>query len=118
MLPHAGNVLLNSAPGVAHSFAAKVADFGLARTLSIVSRLEARPYGTMTHMAPEALASDTLSKASDVYSFGVILWELYTGQRAWAGLNFAQVGAQACSVLSTEVQAVQHVLDLGLCLRR
>ena len=30
-------------------------------------------------------------QASDVYSFGVILWEMYTGQRAWAALNFAQV---------------------------
>jgi serine/threonine protein kinase len=85
-------VLLRSTSDSSHGFAAKVADFGLARDFSIISRLETRTYGTMTHMAPEVLASDTLSKASDVYSFGVILWEMYTGQRAWASLNFAQVG--------------------------
>ena len=32
-----------------------------------------------------------LLQAADVYSFGVILWEMCTGQRAWAALNFAQV---------------------------
>ena len=31
-------------------------------------------------------------QAADVYSFGVMLWEMYTGQRAWAALNYAQVG--------------------------
>ena len=113
----AGNVLLQSAPGSAHGFAAKVADFGLVRDFSVVSRLQTRTYGTVTHMAPEVLSSDTLSRvrcalrtrackcvrvprklssvdclqAADVYSFGVVLWELCAGQRAWASLNFAQV---------------------------
>ena len=26
-----------------------------------------------------------------MYSFGVLLWEMYNGQRAWAGLHFAQL---------------------------
>ena len=30
-------------------------------------------------------------QAADVYSFGVMLWEMYSGQRAWAALNYAQV---------------------------
>lgn len=30
-------------------------------------------------------------QASDVYSFGVLLWEMICGQRAWAGLHFAQL---------------------------
>ena len=58
----AGNVLLRSASGSAHGFAAKVADFGLARDFSIISRLETRTYGTMTHMAPEVLSDNTLSR--------------------------------------------------------
>jgi len=149
-------VLLCSNTDNRHKFCAKVADFGLARDLGVVSRVETRTYGTLTHMAPEVLTSDFVSKVGcfsplhalhwspicfswvlapaqpsslqcsqsskrmqwmwmwegsfrsafgglkgcvcwqsvDVYSFGVILWEMYCGQRAWAGLNTAQVISQ------------------------
>ena len=33
----------------------------------------------VTHMPPELLKENRLSKAADVYAFGVMLWELYTG---------------------------------------
>ena len=39
----------------------------------------------VTHMPPELLAEGKISKAADVYSFGVMLWEMYVGERPWAG---------------------------------
>lgn len=57
----------------------------------------------------------------DVYSFGVILWEMYCGQRAWAGLNTAQVTSQltcgshshGCSLLDRFLcEATDHRLSL------
>jgi serine/threonine protein kinase len=58
----AGNVLLSSSTDNRHKFCAKVADFGLARDLGVVSRVETRTYGTLTHMAPEVLSADMVSK--------------------------------------------------------
>ena len=48
-------------------------------------------YGTVTHMPPELLTTGRLSKAADTYSFGVLLWEMYTGQRPWAGMLQMQI---------------------------
>ena len=53
--------------------------------MDVQTRVETRTYGTITHMAPEVLRSNQISKAADVYSFGVILWELAAGCRAWVG---------------------------------
>lgn len=49
--------------------------------------------GTLTHMAPELLLAGWASTASDVYAYGILLWELATGQRAFAGA----FGCIACS---------------------
>ena len=43
-------------------------------------------------------AAGALSHAVDVYAFGVVLWELYTAQRAWAGMRQAQIVHTVCSL--------------------
>ena len=42
-------------------------------------------------MPPELLTTGRLSKAADTYAFGVLLWEMYTGQRPWAGMLQMQI---------------------------
>ncbi|KAF6253981.1 hypothetical protein COO60DRAFT_363306 [Scenedesmus sp. NREL 46B-D3] len=66
---------------------AKVADFGLALPLDpsdTHATLSAR--GTPTHMSPELFMSGHVSKAGDVYAYGILLYEVMTGQRAYAGV--------------------------------
>ncbi|GFR46705.1 hypothetical protein Agub_g8325 [Astrephomene gubernaculifera] len=73
------------------NFTAKVADFGLSRTLDLRSKIKTRTYGTISHMPPECLISGIISKATDVFAFGVLLWQMYTGLRPWAGMNHGQI---------------------------
>ena len=50
-----GNILLTSCTANPHGFSAKVSDFGLARDLDVLSKIETKTTGTVTHMAPEVL---------------------------------------------------------------
>eukprot|EP00775_Hariotina_reticulata_P008079 gene8079-8273_t len=92
----AGNVMLTKGgqdPGrvwaatVGYKVTAKVADFGLALPLDpqdTHATMAAR--GTPTHMSPELFMAGRVSKASDVYAYGILLYEVVTGQRAYAGV--------------------------------
>ena len=70
----AGNILLTSCPNNPHGFRAKISDFGLARNLDLVSRVETKTTGTVTHMPPEVLSDGIVSK---VESFWSVLLRLY-----------------------------------------
>ena len=50
-----GNILLTSCSQNPHGFTAKVSDFGLARDLDVLSKIQTKTTGTVTHMAPEVL---------------------------------------------------------------
>ncbi|XP_019095022.1 PREDICTED: proline-rich receptor-like protein kinase PERK15 [Camelina sativa] len=72
----AANILID------HSYEAKLADFGLARTyLDTDTHVSTRVMGTFGYLAPEYASSGKLTDKSDVFSFGVVLLELITGRR-------------------------------------
>jgi serine/threonine protein kinase len=61
---------------------AKIADFGLAGATEGISGGEARA-GTPLYMAPEQVAGRALTVQTDLYSLGLVLYELFTGKRAY-----------------------------------
>ncbi|KAG2449181.1 hypothetical protein HYH02_005928 [Chlamydomonas schloesseri] len=77
---------------------AKVSDFGLSTMISTantdthVSATTAA--GSLSHMSPELLLCGHVSKAVDVYAYGVLLFELFTGERAWEGMPRALLPAR------------------------
>jgi len=61
---------------------AKIADFGLASMAREVHGEEARA-GTPLYMSPEQLAGREATARSDLYALGLVLYELFTGRRAF-----------------------------------
>src|SRR5262245_27468604 len=62
---------------------ARITDFGLAVAAGEVT--EGEVSGTPAYMAPEQFAGKGASVKSDVYALGLVLYELYTGKKAFEG---------------------------------
>ncbi|KAI3515772.1 hypothetical protein L1887_14676 [Cichorium endivia] len=97
------NYLHNCTPVIVHrdlkspnllvdkNWVVKVCDFGLSRMKYSTFLSSRSTAGTAEWMAPEVLRNEPSDEKCDVYSFGVILWELFTLQQPWGGMNPMQV---------------------------
>jgi Protein kinase domain len=68
---------------------ARITDFGLAVAAGEV--VEGEVSGTPAYMAPEQLAGKGASVRSDVYALGLVLYELYTGRKAFDGATLQEL---------------------------
>jgi serine/threonine-protein kinase len=66
----------------------RINDFGLAAQAHELE--EGEISGTPAYMAPEQLEGKPASVQSDLYSLGLVLYEIYTGKRAFDATNFAE----------------------------
>jgi serine/threonine protein kinase len=60
-----------------------ITDFGLAGIADQIQGNEVRS-GTPAYMAPEQLAGKEVSTRSDIFSLGLVLYEVFTGKRAFS----------------------------------
>lgn len=69
---------------------ARITDFGLAGLAEEFPDDEIRA-GTPAYMAPEQFDGTTPSVKSDIYSLGLVLYELFTGKRAFEASNLGEL---------------------------
>ncbi|MEN8006277.1 MAG: protein kinase [Candidatus Krumholzibacteriota bacterium] len=71
----------------------KLADFGLANLAEGLEGAKDRS-GTPAYMSPEQLAGGEVTLRSDIYSLGLVLYEVFTGQRAFQGSSLTEIASQ------------------------
>ncbi len=71
----------------------RVTDFGLAGVVGSIGGDDVRS-GTPGYMSPEQLAGREVTARSDIYAIGLVLYELFTGKRAYPGRGLTEVRKQ------------------------
>ncbi|KAL8233006.1 hypothetical protein R6Q57_002784 [Mikania cordata] len=108
------NVLIGHTPG-----AAKLADFGSAVELDMVSVLG--PRGSPQWMAPEVVRGEYIGPESDVWSLGCTLIEMITGKPAWQdrGVDTLRQIGYSDDLPELEIPVPDDLRDfLNKCLKR
>jgi eukaryotic-like serine/threonine-protein kinase len=115
--------------------AAKILDFGLAKLsepaelgehsdggshaqqsdhTQITLTRTGSPIGTAGYMSPEQVRGEKLDARTDLFSFGLVLYELATGQRAFAGKSAAVVHEAILNHTPPAVHDLNPALPRGL----
>jgi hypothetical protein len=88
---------------------ARIMDFGLAAVAGTIDAGEIQS-GTPAYMAPEQRAGREVSERSDLYSLGLVLYELFTGRRAFPEAGAAEPPPPPSSLVEGLDPAIDRVI--------
>ena len=88
---------------------ARIADFGVATLADRVPRGEMA--GTPAYMSPEQLAGEGGSSRSDVFALGLVLYETFTGHRAFEATSLEELRALHADSKSPSVSSAPRDVD-------
>ncbi|MCP4901444.1 MAG: serine/threonine protein kinase, partial [bacterium] len=86
---------------------ARLTDFGLASLAQHSGGTEVRA-GTPAYMAPEQLAGKEVSVRSDIYALGLVLYELFSGRKAFEAETLEEIARQR---LDSQPQSPSSYMD-------
>src|SRR4029079_16986957 len=86
---------------------ARIMDFSLA-AVGEVADIRA---GTPAYMAPEQLAGQEVTVRSDIYALGLVLYEIFTGRRAFDAKSLADLIEQHHAGMLTTPTSIVKSLD-------
>jgi serine/threonine-protein kinase len=91
----------------------KITDFGIARIESSTLTQTGSMIGTPSYMSPEQFRGDPVDGRSDVFSAAIVLYQLLTGERAFAG-SATVVMQQILNQMPPPVSTLNPALDPAL----
>jgi serine/threonine-protein kinase len=88
----------------------RITDFGLAGFAADLGSAVERA-GTPAYMAPEQLQNGEVSVRSDIYSLGLLLYEVFTGRRAFEGKTRDEILASRASSTVSSMSTILEDID-------
>jgi serine/threonine-protein kinase len=89
----------------------RITDFGLAVAAGDETGT-VQIFGTPAYMAPEQFAGQGASVRSDIYALGLILYEIYSGKKAFTAATIAELREQKEGPVPTAPSQIREGVDL------
>ena len=92
----------------------KVADFGIARLLSVQNTLTQEALGSVHYISPEQAKGGQVDARSDIYSVGVVMYEMLTSRLPFVGDSAVSIAIQHISAIPLSPRDINPDIPAGL----
>jgi len=92
----------------------KVADFGIARLLSVQNTLTQEALGSVHYISPEQAKGGHVDARSDIYSLGVVMYEMLTSRLPFVGESAVSIAIQHISAIPLMPRDINPDIPVGL----
>ena len=92
----------------------KVADFGIARLLSMQNTLTQEALGSVHYISPEQAKGGHVDARSDIYSVGVVMYEMLTSHLPFEGDSAVSIAIQHISAIPLMPRDINPDVPIGL----
>ena len=92
----------------------KVADFGIARLLTVQNTLTQEALGSVHYISPEQAKGGYMDARSDIYSVGIVMYEMLTSRLPFVGESAVSVAIQHISAIPLMPRELNPEIPVGL----